>query len=208
MYGVQWFKVDRNIFNNRKIQLLLKKRDGDLYFRVWIQLLSIAVECGNDGRLGIGEKPITYGDCAKIMGKTSDKIRRIMEEFLELGMLKKEGETFLIKNWEKYQSIDKYENYQENNRQRQRKYREKLKAEGEKSNVTVTLSNAEEEKRIEKKTKEERKEEIRREEDENGFREYKAEYSICQRGHTAFQTAESRKGNECSENARQTYNGW
>ena len=107
------------------------------------------------------------------MGKTSDKIRRIMEEFLELGMLKKEGETFLIKNWEKYQSIDKYENYQENNRQRQRKYREKLKAEGEKSNVTVTLSNAEEEKRIEKKTKEERKEEIRREKDENGFREYK-----------------------------------
>lgn len=97
MYGIQWFKVDRNIFNNRKIQLLLKKRDGDLYFRVWIQLLSIAVECGNDGRLGIGEKPITYGDCAKIMGKTSDKIRRIMEEFLELGMLKKEGETFLIK---------------------------------------------------------------------------------------------------------------
>ena len=173
MYGIQWFKVDRNIFNNRKIQLLLKKRDGDLYFRVWIQLLSIAVECGNDGRLGIGEKPITYEDCAKIMGKTSDKIRRIMEEFLELGMLKKEGETFLIKNWEKYQSIDKYENYQENNRQRQRKYREKLKAEGEKSNVTVTLSNAEEEKRIEKKTKEERKEEIRREEDENGFREYK-----------------------------------
>ena len=173
MYGVQWFKVDRNIFNNRKIQLLLKKRDGDLYFRVWIQLLSIAVECGNDGRLGIGEKPITYEDCAKIMGKTSDKIRRIMEEFLELGMLKKEGETFLIKNWEKYQSIDKYENYQENNRQRQRKHREKLKAEGEKSNVTVTLNNAEEEKRIEKKTKEERKEEIRREEDENGFREYK-----------------------------------
>lgn len=173
MYGVQWFKVDRNIFNNRKIQLILKHKDGDLYFRVWIQLLAIAVECGNDGRLEIGQKPITFQDCAKIMGKTSDKIRRILEEFLELGMLKKEGETFLIKNWEKYQSIDKYENYQKNNRQRQRKYREKLKAEGEKSNVIVTLSNAEEEKRIEEKTKEERKEEIRREEDENGFKEYK-----------------------------------
>lgn len=66
-------------------------------------------------------------DCAKIMGKTSDKMRRILEEFLELGMLKKEGETFLIKNWDKYQSIDKYENYQIQNRERQRKYREKLK---------------------------------------------------------------------------------
>ena len=95
-------------------------------------------------------------------------------------MLQKEGETFLIKNWDKYQSIDKYENYQENNRQRQRKYREKLKAEGEKSNVTVTLSNAEEEKRIEKKTKEEKIIEEIKEEDENGFREYKLQWSYTQ----------------------------
>lgn len=173
MYGIQWFKVDRNIFNNRKIQILLKHKDGDTFFRVWMQLLSIAVECGNNGRLEIGQKPITFVDCAKIMGKTSDKMRRILEEFLELGMLKKEGETFLIKNWDKYQSIDKYENYQIQNRERQRKYREKLKSEGEKINVTITLNNAEEEKRTEKKTKEERKDKIRREEDENGFREYK-----------------------------------
>lgn len=173
MYGIQWFKVDKNIFNNRKIQLILKHKDGDTYFRVWMQLLSIAVECGNDGRLEIGEKPITFQDCAKIMGKTSDKMRRILEEFLELGMLKKEGETFLIKNWDKYQSIDKYENYQTQNRERQKRYREKLKSENEESNVIVTLSNAEEEKRIEEKTKEIRKEEIRREEKENGFREYK-----------------------------------
>jgi predicted phage replisome organizer len=173
MYGIQWFKVDKNIFNNRKIQLILKHKDGDTYFRVWMQLLSIAVECGNNGRLEIGEKPITFQDCAKIMGKTSDKMRRILEEFLELGMLKKEGETFLIKNWDKYQSIDKYENYQTQNRERQKRYREKLKSENEESNVIVTLSNAEEEKRIEEKTKDIRKEEIKREEKENGFREYK-----------------------------------
>lgn len=173
MYGIQWFKVDKNIFNNRKIQLILKHKDGDTYFRVWMQLLSIAVECGNNGRLEIGEKPITFQDCAKIMGKTSNKMRRILDEFLELGMLKKEGETFLIKNWDKYQSIDKYENYQTQNRERQKRYREKLKSENEESNVIVTLSNAEEEKRIEEKTKEIRKEEIKREEDENGFREYK-----------------------------------
>lgn len=123
-----------------------------------MQLLSIAVECGNNGRLEIGQKPITFVDYAKIMGKTSDKMRRILEEFLVLGMLKKEGETFLIKNWDKYQSIDKYENYQIQNRERQRKYREKLKSEGEKSNVTITLNNAEEEKRTEKKTKDKRRE--------------------------------------------------
>ena len=173
MYGIQWFKVDRNIFNNRKIQLILKHKDGDLYFRVWIQLLAIAVECGNDGRLEIGQKPISFKDCAKIMGKTSEKIKRILEEFLELGMLEKDGETFLIKNWYKYQSIDKYENYQIQNRERQKRYREKIKNKIEKSNVIVTLSNTEEEKRTEKNTKEIRKEDNIRKEDENGFREYK-----------------------------------
>lgn len=173
MYGIQWFKIDKNIFNNRKIQLLLKRKDGDTYFRVWLQLLSLAVECGNNGRLEIGDEPISAEDCAKIMGKFSDKMRKILEEFLKLGMLKKEGETFIIKNWEKYQSIDKYENYQIQNRERQKRYREKIKNEIEKSNVIVTLSNTEEEKRTDKNTKEIRKEDNIRKEEENGFREYK-----------------------------------
>lgn len=173
MYGIQWFKIDKNIFNNRKIQLLLKRKDGDTYFRVWLQLLSLAVECGNNGRLEIGDEPISAEDCAKIMGKFSDKMRKILEEFLKFGMLKKDGDTFIIKNWEKYQSIDKYENYQIQNRERQKRYREKLKNEIEKSNVIVTLNNTEEEKRTDKNTKEIRKEDITRKEDENGFREYK-----------------------------------
>lgn len=173
MYGIQWFKIDKNIFNNRKIQLLLKRKDGDTYFRVWLQLLSIAVECGNNGRLEIVDEPISAEDCAKIMGKFSDKMRKILEEFLKLGMLKKDGETLIIKNWEKYQSIDKYENYQIQNRERQKKYRERIKNEIEKSNVIVTLSNTEEEKRTDKNTKEIRKEDNIRKEDENGFREYK-----------------------------------
>ena len=59
-------------------------------------------------------------------------------------MLKKEGETFLIKNWDKYQSIEKYEKYQMQNRERQRKYREKHKSEIEKSNVIQALGNGEE----------------------------------------------------------------
>lgn len=173
MYGIQWFKIDKNIFNNRKIQLFLKRKDGDTYFRVWLQLLSLAVECGNNGRLEIGDEPISAEDCAKIMGKFSNKMRKILEEFLKLGMLKKDGETFIIKNWEKYQSIDKYENYQIQNRERQKRYREKLKNEIEKSNVIVTLNNTEEEKRTDKNTKEIRKEDNIRKEDENGFREYK-----------------------------------
>lgn len=171
MYEIQWFKVESNIFSNRKIQIVLKLPEGDTYFRVWMQLIALAVECNNKGRLEIGENnPMTIPNFSKIMGKSNKKIEKILEKFLELEMLVKEGETFLIKNWDKYQSIEKYEKYQKQGRERQRRYREKHKGEIEKSNVIQMLSNTEE-----KNTKdlENKEEENIREENENGFREYK-----------------------------------
>ena len=176
MYELPWFKTETNIFSNRKIQLILKLTDGDTYFRVWIQLIALAVECNNKGRLEIGDNnPMTIENFSKIMGKSKKKMEKILNKFLELEMLIKEGDTFLIKNWDKYQSIEKYEKYQMQNRERQKRYREKLKSEklkseNEKSNVIQMLSNGEE-----KNTKElrKRKEENIREESENGFREYK-----------------------------------
>ena len=173
MYDIQWFKVEKNIFYNRKIQLLLGLKDGDTYFRVWIQLLSLAVECGDGGRLIIGNNPISIKEFSKIMGKSSKKMSKILEKFLELEMLKKEGEILVIKNWNKYQSLDRQENYQINNSERQRRFSEKKKKEQEKTNVSLTLDNATEEKREEKITKEIRKKDIIREEEDNGFREYK-----------------------------------
>ena len=173
MYDIQWFKLEKNIFCNRKIQLLLSLNDGDTYFRIWIQLLSLAVECGDGGRLIIGNNPISIKEFSKIMGKSSKKMSKILEKFLELEMLKKDGEVYVIKNWNKYQSLDRQETYQINNRERQRRFSEKKKKEQEKTNVSLTLDNATEEKREEKITKEVRKEENIREEEESGFREYK-----------------------------------
>ena len=171
MYELPWFKTETNIFSNRKIQLILKLTDGDTYFRVWIQLIALAVECNNKGRLEVGENnPMTIQNFSKIMGKSNKKIEKILKKFLELGMLKKEGETFLIKNWDKYQSIEKYEKYQIQNRERQRKYREKHKSEIEKSNVIQALGNREEEN---KKDLENKKQKNIREENEDGFRQYK-----------------------------------
>ena len=171
MYEIQWFKVESNIFSNRKIQIVLKLPEGDTYCRVWMQLIALAVECNNKGRLEIGENnPMTIQNFSKIMGKSNKKIEKILEKFLELEMLVKEGETFLIKNWDKYQSIEKYEKYQKQGRERQRRYREKHKSEIEKSNVIQTLSNTEEKN---KKDLENNKKENIREENENGFREYK-----------------------------------
>lgn len=149
MYEIQWFKVESNIFSNRKIQIVLKLPEGDTYFRVWMQLIALAVECNNKGRLEIGENnPMTTQNFSKIMGKSKKKIEKIIQKFLELNMLIVEDGAYKIKNWDKYQSIEPYEKYKEQNRIRQQKYREKLKSEKEESNVTITLDNTQEENKI------------------------------------------------------------
>ena len=168
MYKLQWLKIDANLFANRKIQILLKEPDGDTYIRVWIQLLIIAMECNKEGNLVIGEnKPMTIEYFSKIMGKSFEKMEEIIKKFLELEMIILENEVYKIKNWNKYQSIETYEKYKEQGRLRQQRYREKLKSENEKSNVTVTLCNGEEE------NKENKRKEVRKEEENtNGFRKY------------------------------------
>ena len=168
MYKLQWLKIDANLFANRKIQILLKEPDGDTYIRVWIQLLIIAMECNKEGNLVIGEnKPMTIEYFSKIMGKSFEKMEGIIKKFLELEMIILENEVYKIKNWNKYQSIETYEKYKEQGRLRQQRYREKLKSENGKSNVTVTLCNGEEE------IKENIRKEIRKEEENtNGFRKY------------------------------------
>ena len=137
MYNLQWLKIDANLFANRKIQILLKEPDGDTYIRVWIQLLSISLECNKDGKLLIGEnKTMSIEYFSKIMGKSYEKMKKIIGKFLELEMIILENEVYKIKNWNEYQSIQTYEKYKEQGRLRQQKYREKKKSEKEKSDVT------------------------------------------------------------------------
>ena len=170
MYNLQWLKIEIKIFSNRKIQILLKEQDGDTYFRVWIQLLTIAIECNCNGKLVIGEnKPMTIENFSKIMGKSKKKIEKIIKKFQELNMIIVEEGAYKIKNWDEYQSIESSEKYKEQNRIRQQKYREKLKSEKEKSNVTITENNAQEDNTLEEIIENNRKEN----ENINGFREYK-----------------------------------
>ena len=149
MNNVKWVKLCTDIFSNRKVKILLKERDGDTFFRVWIQLLTIAGECNRSGGLFLNDnKPFTLKELAKIIGKTEDKFEKILTKMIELGMITYEQNTYIIKNWGKYQSIDKLEKMRIDNNERQRRYRERKK---EKSNVMQMLNNIDnEEKEIRK----------------------------------------------------------
>ena len=168
MANLQWLKLSTDFFDNNKIKLLESEKDGDTIIRVWIQLLITAMKSNYQGRLSITEdKPMTADDISKIMGKSEKKITKYLEKFEELQMIVIEENFYKIKNWSKYQSIEPYEKYKEQNRIRQQKYREKKKSETEKSNVTITQRNTKEEKKIRNK--------IEKEGDENksGFKEFK-----------------------------------
>ena len=90
MYEIPWFKTETTIFSNRKIQIILKLPEGDTYFRVWIQLIALAVECNNKGRLEVGENnPMTIQNFSKIMGKSNKKIEKIFEKVSRIRNAKK-----------------------------------------------------------------------------------------------------------------------
>lgn len=152
---MQWIKVSTNIFANPKMQLLLKERDGDTFFRIWIQLLVIAGISMQGGKIMMSENiPMTVEDLAKITHKSNKKIQNILDKLIHFEMIIYEDNIYRIKNWDKYQSADKYELVKEQNRERQKRFRENQKNE---NNVNVTLGNGTEENKKEKNKLEESK---------------------------------------------------
>ena len=163
MVQVQWLKVYTDIFDNEKMKKLLRNRDGDTYFRVWIQLLTLAAKSNQHGAILLGENiPMSKEDLAKVMHKTLNKLDKIIQDLHKLDMIIVEKDTICIKNWDMYQSADELEKLRESNRRRQQKYREKQKD----SNVIVTSSNTEDKNREEKNKN--RQDNL---ENESGFKE-------------------------------------
>ena len=165
MVQVQWLKVYTDIFDNEKMKKLLRNRNGDTYFRVWIQLLTLAAKSNQHGAILLGENiPMSKDDLAKVMHKTLNKLEKIIQDLYELDMIIIEKETICIKNWDMYQSADELEKLRESNRRRQQKYRDKQKD----SNVIVTSNNTEDKNREEKNKN---RQDISNLENESGFKE-------------------------------------
>ena len=155
---MQWIKVFTDIFSNPKMQLLLKEREGDTFFRVWIQLLTLAGTSELDGKIMLSETtPMSVESLAIITHKSYKKIQNILNKLIHYEMIICEDNIYRIKNWDKYQSADKYLKTLEQNRERQRRFREKNK---EDDNVNVTLGNGTEDNKIDKKKIEESKREF------------------------------------------------
>lgn len=126
------------MFDNRKIKQIRKLPEGDAIIGIWVQILCLAGQVNDSGMIYFSKDiPYTEEMLAVEFDRPINLIRIALKTLTYFKMIEIHNNILLVSNWEKYQSADKLEQIREQNRIRQRKYREKQKLLD--SNVTVTL---------------------------------------------------------------------
>lgn len=152
MPEVKWIKISTKFPENRKIKMLKSLPNGDSLCLIWIEMLCIAGDTNDNGFLYFTrEVPYTPESLAIQLNRPKEIVSQALEMFKKFDMINGYKGNTCIKNWEKYQSLDKLEKIKELTKQRVANHRKKLKKAAENNNVTqcnvtsnasVTLCNA------------------------------------------------------------------
>lgn len=143
---VKWIKICTDIFDDEKIILVESMPEADSIIVIWFKLLCMAGKQNNSGVFMFNSKiPYTDEMLATIFRRPINTVRLALKTFEQYGMVEIINNTLTIPNWEKHQSLDKFEQAKEKTRLRVAAHREKQKKLSDcnaYSNVTVTESNA------------------------------------------------------------------
>ncbi|MFC5773712.1 phage replisome organizer N-terminal domain-containing protein [Ectobacillus antri] len=159
MAEIKWIKLSLGMFDDEKIRLIESMPEADTMLIIWIKLLTLAGKKNAQGYIFLSEN-LPYSDemLATLFNRPLNTIRLALSTFQNFGMIEVDDAQFIsITNWEKHQSLDKYEHKKEQTRQRVAAHRARKKAlessgtNVKTSNVTVTLRNAIEEEEEEDK---------------------------------------------------------
>ncbi len=137
MADVKWIKITTDIFDDEKIRLIDAMPDRDAILVMWFKLLTLAGKTNANGLVYIMEKvPTTDEMLATIFGRPLNTVRLALKVFSDLNMIEIK-EHINIVNWEKHQNVSGLERIKEQNKIRQRKFKEKKRL--IKSNVTSNI---------------------------------------------------------------------
>lgn len=145
MADVKWIKITTDIFDDEKILLIESLPEPYAIITVWFKLLCLAGKQNNSGVFMMGRVAYTDKMLATIFRMKEATVTMALQTFEQFGMVEIVDGVITIPNWEKHQSLDKFEIAKEKTRQRVAKHREKQKLLAECNatcNVTVTQSNA------------------------------------------------------------------
>lgn len=156
MDEIKWIKIVTDVFDNRKIKMIEAMPEGDALLIVWFKILTLAGQI-NDGGLVYFTKDIPYTEqlLATQFNRPLSIIQLALNTFERLGMIEIANDVIMVSNWEKYQNVDGMEKVREQTRKRVADYRQRQKAlvSNVTSNATVTVGNATEERKKNKKEK-------------------------------------------------------
>lgn len=128
---VKWIKLKVGIFDDEKIKLIDTLPERDTILVIWFKLLDLAGK-KLDGGLIMFNDTMPYNEemLSAIFNRNVNSVRLALQTFKQFEMIEiLDNEGILIANWEKHQSLDKYEHQKRLSRERSQRYRDKKKQE-------------------------------------------------------------------------------
>ena len=126
---VSWIRLETNLFDNPKIQMLSNLPKGDSYVSFWVRLLCMAGKLNNGGYVYVAENAAyTPQLLAAITGKPVALVKTMLKTMQELHMIDVDtnGIIYII-GWDEHQNTAGLEKIREQTRERTRLYRERKK---------------------------------------------------------------------------------
>lgn len=125
---IRWIKLAADIFANRKIRQIESLPEGDAIVVIWIRLLCLAGETNDGGAVYFApDIPFTDQMLATEMNRPLTTVQLALRTFEQFRMIERGTDgVILVKNWEKYQAVDRMREIKEYNRLAQQRHRAKL----------------------------------------------------------------------------------
>ena len=126
---VSWIRLETNLFDNPKIQMLSNLPKGDSYVSFWVRLLCMAGKLNNGGYVYVAENAAyTPQLLAAITGKPVALVKTMLKTMQELHMIDVDANGIIyIIGWNEHQNTAGLEKIREQTRERTRLYRERKK---------------------------------------------------------------------------------
>lgn len=139
MSQVEWIKIKTDMFDHKKIKFIRNNiPEGNDICLIWVMLLCLSGKTNNHGQLLLTDN-IPYNDetLSSEFNFPVNTIRLAIETFKKLDMVELIDTTISITGWYEHQSADKLDRIQQQNRERQRRFKNKQKLIG---NVTDNVT--------------------------------------------------------------------
>lgn len=124
---IKWIKINTDIFDDEKFQIIDGMPEADSIELIWFKLLVFAGRSNNGGIFFFNDR-VAYNEemLAAIFHRPLALVRLAINTFINLGMVEEIDGVYAITNWDKHQQqLDAYEKKKQRDREYSRVYREK-----------------------------------------------------------------------------------